>query len=443
MSRKNRVTRWRHTAILLLMMVFLLGNMNFAARADGLITRVATGSSSVEQAQESVVRVLNFGRDSYLQSTGSGFIVGEKSDAHYVVTNYHVIEGSSAVCVTVTDGYGQIDTEIIYKDASLDIAILEMEEPIRGRSPIALLSADNVHKTQSVWALGFPGIADVGSNNENLSSTIDDITITHGTVSNNLFVSNGEKFILSEITVNPGNSGGPMVDEFAQVVGINTGVLNADATGDLNNMTMAIHIDYVMDILDDLGIDYIHGSEDGTQEEDTDENESDINILLYVGIGAAVLSGAIAVVVLLTLRRKSAQMQHQGQSNGSNYGNGGELYGFRDGCEAKTVSSRIVVTCERGPNQGQQVSGTRCVRIGRDEQTCQMAFPRNTAGVSREHCEITLEGNRLRVRDLNSSYGTYLASNERIQNSALIRSEDLLLIGSDHVIVSVKIVDEY
>lgn len=432
MRRKNRIIRWRFAEALLLVMMLMLGSISVTALADDSVTRVSTVTTPVEQAQESVVRVLNFDQTSRLQSAGSGFIVGKGRDARYIVTNSHVVEDSSAICVTVTDGYGQIDTKIIYNDERLDIAILEMEKPIDGRSPIALLSAENVHKTQSVWALGFPGIADTASNNTNLSSTIEDITITHGTVSNNLFMSDGEKFILSEITINPGNSGGPMVDEYAQVVGINTGVVNAAATGDLNNMSMAIHIDYVMDALDALDIPYIHGSPDGTPEEQSEDDE--LHFWLYVGIGAALLIIIILTVVLLlrAKRKKKAQVP----------GTAGD--GSRTPPEPvrETVSQRIVVTCERGPNLGQQASG-HCVRIGRDGLSCQMVFPKNTAGVSREHCEITQEGNRLRVRDLNSSYGTYLANNERIYGSALIRSEDLLLIGSDRVIVSVKLVDEY
>lgn len=54
------------------------------------------------------------------------------------------------------------------------------------------------------------------------------------------------------------------------------------------------------------------------------------------------------------------------------------------------------------------------VRIGRSSQ-CEIAFPENTPGVSGTHCEVTLEGDRVILRDLNSTYGTYLGANNRLE----------------------------
>ena len=85
------------------------------------------------------------------------------------------------------------------------------------------------------------------------NSRIEDITITMGAVSNPSFTDlEGRVTVLTDAVTNPGNSGGPMVDEHGQVVGVNTW----GADGNVNG---AVSIDYVIDALYSLGISYDSG----------------------------------------------------------------------------------------------------------------------------------------------------------------------------------------
>ena len=101
----------------------------------------------------------------------------------------------------------------------------------------------------------------------------------------------------------------------------------------------------------------------------------------------------------------------------------------------------LEVRCERGPIKGEMISSRGKIRIGRNVDTCQMVFPSGTPGVSKEHCEIFIENNDIVIRDLNSTYGTILASGERLSGERKnVGSDAIVLLGSEDVIVSVRVV---
>ena len=62
----------------------------------------------------------------------------------------------------------------------------------------------------------------------------------------------------------------------------------------------------------------------------------------------------------------------------------------------------------RGTFTGRRFATQACIRLGRDPRCNDLVFPANTAGVSGVHCEILLSGNRIYVKDLESTYGTYV-----------------------------------
>ena len=76
--------------------------------------------------------------------------------------------------------------------------------------------------------------------------------------------------------------------------------------------------------------------------------------------------------------------------------------------------SQWQLRCVSGTLNGQTFPLGGTVRIGRSQQ-CDISFPENTPGVSGTHCEIFLEGERVVLRDLNSTYGTYLGANNRLE----------------------------
>lgn len=133
---------------------------------------------------------------------GTGFFIGPDS----VLTNVHVIEGSSFVKVKLTDGTvlgGRVDRTL----PNVDLALLKTDRPHPQRYALELGSIDSVRQGQEVVAIGAP----LG-----LQSTV-----TRGIVSaiRNM---GGVILIQTDAAINPGNSGGPLIDRSGRVIGVNT-----------------------------------------------------------------------------------------------------------------------------------------------------------------------------------------------------------------------------
>ncbi len=403
-------------------MLLLTGLLAVCACAD---------SSRVEEAQNSVVRVY-VTKQSEVYSIGSGFAVGEADKKpDIIVTNYHVVEdGTNSVYVTTIDANNGIKAEVIYKDTVHDIAILRLSQKLNDRAPIALLSSKEIHKSQDIYCIGFPFSSDYFSNNQTFDSRVENMTVTKGTVSNNAYISDGVEYILSDAKANSGNSGGPMVDEYGQAIGINAAILpSTESYG--SNMTVAVSIDYVMDILDDLDITYMKGSADGkVQGKDAGEGllSGDSGTIVII-IASALAAVAVIVIGIILLKKKKNNNIGKGPASDNN--------------NVVTAAQKgLIVTCERGPLKGRSISGCKSVRVGRNSVTCNLAFPDDTPGVSKEHCEIYSTPSGIVVNDLGSTYGTYLSDGSRVQRGEHrnIGNENIVLIGSDKVILSVKMI---
>lgn len=424
------------TVIMLASLLMLGLSMGMEAYAE---------NSKVEDAQNSVVRV--FVGVGAIGGTGSGFAVGGKDeDVEYVVTNYHVVAGYlNDAYVTVTDINGGIKADVIYYDDDNDFAVLELDEKLTNRKPIALLSPKELHKSQDIYCIGFPGLSDAASGNSSLDSRIKDMTITTGTVSNNEYISEGTTYILSDAKINGGNSGGPMVDEYGQAVGINTLTIGLRDNNLSNSMTLAVSMDYVMDGLDDLDITYIKGSADGTTQRNSNGSADTKLIIMIAGAAAVVCAAVVIIVVVVNNNKKTAAVPSGGSSNstgGGSYSGGGYPSNYPPTPPIQpTMQRKLVVTCERGPLKGQSVSSYSSIRVGRNPSACQLAFPDTTPGVSKMHCELTLTPGGAIVNDLGSTYGTYLSDGKKLMPGERrnIGNNGIVLLGSDKVILSVKV----
>lgn len=97
------------------------------------------------------------------------------------------------------------------------------------------------------------------------------------------------------------------------------------------------------------------------------------------------------------------------------------------------------VTCVSGPYSGRSATGDT-LYVGRDANQCQVVFP-DTPGVSRMHCVLQAEGRRIAVRDLRSSYGTFLADGTRLEpeRTYYVENGATLYLGSKKAGVSVSL----
>ncbi len=174
------------------------------------------------------------------QSSGSGVIV---SDDGYIVTNNHVVEDAAEVQVVLNDNRSY-DAKVIGTDPTTDLALIKIEA--KGLAFMAYGNSDEVKVGQWVLAVGNPF---------NLTSTV-----TAGIISakarnigilrdetNNIQV---ESFLQTDAVVNPGNSGGALIDINGRLIGINSAI--ASPTGSYAGYAFAIPVNLVKKVADDL-----------------------------------------------------------------------------------------------------------------------------------------------------------------------------------------------
>lgn len=174
--------------------------------------------------------------------SGSGVIISEDG---YIVTNNHVIEKAEKIEV-VLNNKRTYKAELIGKDPTTDIALLKISE--KGLPNINFGNSDNVKVGQWVLAVGNPF---------NLTSTVTagivsakgrSINILENDPARGIFPI--ESFIQTDAAVNPGNSGGALVNTAGELIGINSAI--ASNTGSFTGYSFAIPVNIVKKITSDL-----------------------------------------------------------------------------------------------------------------------------------------------------------------------------------------------
>ena len=141
-------------------------------------------------------------------STGSGVVL---SSDGYVITNYHVVEGAAAVSVLFTDGR-QLQARMVGGDKLSDLAVLQVDA--HDLIPAEFGNSDGLRVGDIVVAIGDPlGVELRGTMTDGIVSAINrDLTTDGRTLT----------LIQTNAALNSGNSGGPLINCYGQVVGINT-----------------------------------------------------------------------------------------------------------------------------------------------------------------------------------------------------------------------------
>lgn len=169
--------------------------------------------------------------------TGSGVIIQNNG---YIVTNNHVVEGADQLEVTLSDNR-KFKAELVGVDKSTDLAVIKIEN--NNLPAINIGNSDKAKVGEWVLAVGNPF---------NLTSTV-----TAGIISakgRNINIIEDaykiESFIQTDAAVNPGNSGGALVDINGNLLGINTAI--ASQTGSFAGYSFAIPVNIMQKIVDDL-----------------------------------------------------------------------------------------------------------------------------------------------------------------------------------------------
>jgi S1-C subfamily serine protease len=141
---------------------------------------------------------------------GSGFLFDDKGD---IVTNNHVVEGATSIDVTFLDGT-TVSAELVGSDAYADLAVVKVDSSSRQLKPMRLGDSDKLEIGDQVLAIGNPfGLS--GSMTEGIVSQLG--RESQG-VGGYLIID----LIQIDAVVNPGNSGGPLLNMNGEVVGVNT-----------------------------------------------------------------------------------------------------------------------------------------------------------------------------------------------------------------------------
>jgi putative serine protease PepD len=193
----------------------------------------------LEKAQPSVVSIRTDVTSSTAGSTpfgaGSGVIISEDG---LVLTNAHVIAGSSHMAVTLFDGT-EHEATLVGSFPDDDIALVRMTDP-GDLTPAELGSSAEIVVGDPVVAIGNAlNLGGPPSVTEGIVSAKDrNIQTAEGTLRN---------LIQTDAAINPGNSGGPLLNADGQVVGINTAIID-----DAQNIGFAISIDLLKPLIEDL-----------------------------------------------------------------------------------------------------------------------------------------------------------------------------------------------
>ncbi|WP_036168393.1 Do family serine endopeptidase [Massilia sp. 9096] len=165
------------------------------------------------------------------RGVGSGFII---SDDGYVLTNAHVVEGADEVIVTLTDRR-EFKAKVLGADRRSDVALLKVDA--RNLPSLRMGDSNKIRVGEWVIAIGSP------FNLEN--------TVTAGIISAKSR-DTGEylPLIQSDVAVNPGNSGGPLINMRGEVIGINSQI--ATLSGAYNGISFAVPIDEVLRVSDQI-----------------------------------------------------------------------------------------------------------------------------------------------------------------------------------------------
>jgi Do/DeqQ family serine protease len=223
-------------------------------------------------------------------ASGSGVII---SDDGYIVTNNHVVDGADEVTVSLSNRKS-FKAKVIGTDPSSDLAVVKIDA--KGLPFLLYGNSDEVKIGQWVLAIGYPLTLET--------------TVTAGIVSAkgrsidiNMRQSKSpiESFIQTDAAVNPGNSGGPLINTQGQLIGINSAI--ASPTGSYAGYSFTIPVNIVKKVVTDLmkygtpqraylGIEYAKDNlSDEVKKENGINNDEGVYVMNVTNGGAAAQAG--------------------------------------------------------------------------------------------------------------------------------------------------------
>ena len=174
-------------------------------------------------------------------ASGSGFVLSADG---YILTNHHVIEGSSSITVTFYDG-SSMEATLVGYDSSNDIAVLKVEAT--DLTPVILGDSENMNVGDSVVAIGNPlGELTFSLTAGAISALNREVTTSTGITMN---------LIQTDCAINSGNSGGALFNLYGEVIGITNAKYSGSGSSSeasIDNIGFAIPVNGVRSIVESI-----------------------------------------------------------------------------------------------------------------------------------------------------------------------------------------------
>lgn len=387
-------------------LLILALSWSIPAQADGL----------TESMRSSTVPVVCLSSPTKV-GAGSGFIVAA---GKHVVTNRHVVacadEGGK---VGVMSAAGELlQATVAWKSEAKDLAVLSVEKSLGGQ-PAAFATRTSMNERDKVIVAGYPGAAQRSARDfgkvsfaEGIISKFTELDSSDGTISH----------IQITAPVNPGNSGGPLFNEFGQVVGINvqkslTAVLVVDPTALLGVRQERVPLGegVAWAILSDellVELERLHLPFTATRSKpNAFSAEFAKQPILFSFAALAMLLAAVSTGLLLTRRGRVAIKDAVTR---------GRDFATKKVPGPAKPSANPVLRGISGPYAHATLPmDDNPIAIGRDANICQLVMPQDATDIGRRHCTVRWERatRTFLLEDCWTTNGTFLDNGEIVEPS--------------------------
>lgn len=387
-----------------------------AGRLPSAILLLATAAQAAPPIEEMMRSTVQFRLSAYnadgrrlVSWGGSGYIIG---DGRHVVTNYHVCcdpdikpdewpphvpfaEAARTIEIAIEKDQW-VPASVVWHSAAKDLGIVRLNVD-SGRPPVTFAPRRFVSEGMHVWALGFPGAADTMTDEEGAKK----VKVSDGVVSavtrtrTDRRILAGAEVYQTNLSTNPGNSGGPVFDDCGRVIATHSHSTRADG------VKWEVQADELIEELPALSI-TVKVAESGCAAETSGGRGNWDYVILAGQFATAVL--ALAAIVMVSTRRGRDYVKKVTTS----YRHGGP--------GPAPAKGRPVLKGLSGFYSGTVLElGFETFTIGRDTRTANLVFPPD-AGVSRRHCSVRFDAalHRFVLEDTWSTNGTFLENGEPV-----------------------------